>query len=85
VPVLLGPHHENHQLVADALVAAAGAKIVCSQTELVAACRELLANPAARTTMGGHARACIGSMGGTMKRGLPKLRALLKDAINAPR
>jgi 3-deoxy-D-manno-octulosonic-acid transferase len=85
VPVLLGPHHENHQMVADALVAAAGAKIVRSQTELVVACRELLANPAARTTMGGHARACVGSMGGTMKRGLPKLRALLEDAINAPR
>ncbi|HEY2664149.1 MAG TPA: glycosyltransferase N-terminal domain-containing protein [Candidatus Binataceae bacterium] len=84
VPVLLGSYHENHQLVANSLLAASGAKIVRDQGELIAACRELLANPARRKTMGSNARACIGSMGGAMMRGLPKLQALLKDALNAP-
>jgi len=84
VPVLLGSYHENHRLVANSLLAAAGAQIVRDQGELIAACRELLANPARRKTMGSNARVCIGSMGGAVTRGLPKLKALLEEALDEP-
>jgi len=80
VPVLFGPHYENHQQLGDALVKAKAGKIVHDATELARAGAEWLQDRDTRVAAGERARHVIEGLAGSTAATLRHLCALLNDA-----
>ena len=78
VPVMFGPHYASQQEVADALLAAEGARIVRNADELVSVSAAWLSDENARHTAGLNARAAIGRLAGGTIATLTHLRPLMR-------
>jgi segregation and condensation protein A len=76
-PVLFGPHTDNFRDVTDELLAAAAAQCVADEGELEAACRRLLADPAAASVLGTRARQVVERHRGATERTLEAIGQFL--------
>jgi 3-deoxy-D-manno-octulosonic-acid transferase len=65
VPVLFGPHYENHRQLGDALIAAAAGRVVLDASQLVDASSLWLADEAARVAAGRRARSAMEGLAGS--------------------
>jgi 3-deoxy-D-manno-octulosonic-acid transferase len=83
VPVLFGPHYENHQTVGDALIAAGGGLVVCDEAQLQERCAAWLTDPGRRIAAGRAARAAIERMAAGAELTVRHLLPLL-DTIKDP-
>ena len=77
IPVLFGPHYENHREVGDALIANQGGAVVKSAVELAGACTQWLADETARRDAGNRARQVIERLADGAARTVQHLKPLL--------
>ena len=77
MPVLFGPHYENQQETASALIASGGARVVNNEDEIVRAVSRWLSNDEERRTAGKAARECIVNLSGGVAISLMHLRTLI--------
>lgn len=78
VPVLTGPNTFNGADIARLLIARGAAEVVRDAAGLRARVSELLADPAARATMGAHGRECVESNRGALAKLLELIEPLLE-------
>lgn len=76
-PVVVGPHMENFQEIADQFRAEGALAQVQDEDELTGALAELLADEARRRELGGHARALVEKNRGALRRTVDALAELL--------
>jgi 3-deoxy-D-manno-octulosonic-acid transferase len=71
VPILFGPHYENHRQLGDTLIEAGAGRVVGDALQLAEASAEWLANAAARTAAGQRAKSVMelhaGSVAATVR------------------
>ncbi|MGH7814336.1 MAG: 3-deoxy-D-manno-octulosonic acid transferase [Candidatus Binataceae bacterium] len=79
VPILIGPHHENHTEIVAALVEAGGARIVKEAREIADESAQWLGNEPGRAAAGDAARETIRRHGGGARRALEEIELLLGD------
>ena len=79
VPVMFGPHHENQQQAADAILEAGGGRVVADAAQIESTCAEWLADPDARRAAGANARRAVERLAGGVAATLSKLTALIGD------
>jgi 3-deoxy-D-manno-octulosonic-acid transferase len=77
VPVLFGPHYENHRQVGDALIAVGAGKVVGDAAQLASACAQLLADRNSRAVAGESARQVMEQLAGSSAEIVRHLCALL--------
>ena len=80
-PVIVGPHMENFQAIADEFHAAGAYVEIESAASLPAAVAQLLDNPAAAREIGDHARACATAGRGASARTAAAVRDLYRERI----
>jgi 3-deoxy-D-manno-octulosonic-acid transferase len=78
VPVLFGPHYENHRQVGDALVEGAGGRVIRDAAELESVCAEWLADPEARHAAGQNARRVVERLAGGAAATVNYLKTLIE-------
>jgi 3-deoxy-D-manno-octulosonic-acid transferase len=76
-PILVGPHMENFQEIADEFRAEGALLVVLSAEELGREVAGLLADPARRAALGGAARAIVGRNRGALARTVDALAELI--------
>jgi 3-deoxy-D-manno-octulosonic-acid transferase len=76
-PILVGPHMENFQEIADEFGAEGALLVVLSAEELGREVAGLLADPARRAALGGAARAIVGRNRGALARTVDALAELI--------
>ena len=76
-PVIVGPHMENFQEIADEFQAEGALSVVLSADELAREVAGLLADPARRAVLGGAARAIVERNRGALARTVDALAELL--------
>lgn len=79
-PVIVGPHMENFQAIADAFRTAGAAVEIKGAAELPAALLRLLADPTAAAAIGKAALACASAERGASARAAATMRELFVDA-----
>jgi 3-deoxy-D-manno-octulosonic-acid transferase len=77
VPVMFGPHYENQQETASALIAAGGARVTDNTEDIVRVASKWLSNDEARRSAGRAARECILQLSGGVATSLMHLRTLI--------
>jgi len=77
VPVLFGPHYENHRQLGDALIAAEAGRVVRDAAQLADASAQWLADEAARAAAGKRARSVMEQLAGSTAITVRHLCALL--------
>ncbi len=82
VPVLFGPHYENHRQVGDALIEARAGQVVSDATQLARASAAWLADEEARTAAGERARHVMEQLAGSSATTVRYLCALLPPALS---
>ena len=80
VPVLFGPHYENHRQVGDALLAADAARVVHDRARFEQACTHWLIDHAERIAAGNRARSVVQQLAGGAARTVEHLLTLLDPA-----
>ena len=83
-PVIVGPHMENFQEIADEFQAEGALRMVLSAEELAGEVAGLLADPARRATLGGAARAIVDRNRGALARTVDALAGLLEARHPSP-
>jgi 3-deoxy-D-manno-octulosonic-acid transferase len=78
-PVIIGPHMENFQAIADEFRAARACVEIRETSELAAAVERLLSDPAGRCGLGRRALACAESKRGAVDRALAAARELYQS------
>jgi 3-deoxy-D-manno-octulosonic-acid transferase len=78
-PVIVGPHMENFQEIADEFQAQRAMRVVLSAEELGGEVAGLLADPAQRATLGDAARAIVDRNRGALARTVDALAELLRS------
>lgn len=77
VPVIFGPHYENHREVGNALIAAGAARVAGDAAQLQQACADWLDHPSVRAAAGDTAREVMERMAGGATETVRHLLALL--------
>ncbi len=80
-PVIIGPHMENFQAIADEFRAAQACVEIRETSELAAAVERLLSDPAERCELGRRALACAQSKRGAVDRALTAARELYEAHV----
>jgi 3-deoxy-D-manno-octulosonic-acid transferase len=80
VPVLFGPHYENHRQVGDALLAADAARVVHDRARFEQACARWLIDHAERIAAGNRAYSVVQQLAGGVARTVERLLTLLDPA-----
>ena len=80
-PVIVGPHMENFQAIADEFRAAGAVVEIASASELAAAVERLLASPDQARAIGERAMACAQARGGATVRAIAEIRALHEQCL----
>ena len=84
-PVVVGPHMENFQEIADEFQAEGAVSVVLSADELGREVAGLLADPARRAALGGAARAIVDRNRGALARTVDALAELLRSPFSPGR